>query len=164
MDYKLKKWLETSGGVNYTLNDAKYSLTPTANSVIKVWNLTQSSRLFFKNDFILSYDLDKTINTGYTDNVTANPLIINTTLEKQFLKKKNASVKLQAFDLLNENINVNRSVTAFSITDTRANRLGRYFMMSLVFRFSKFDGSKAGPANMQMMPGGGGGHMRMMGM
>ena len=164
MDYKLKKWLETSGGVNYTLNDAKYSLTPTANSVIKVWNLTQSSRLFFKNDFILSYDLDKTINTGYTDNVTANPLIINTTLEKQFLKKKNASVKLQAFDLLNENINVNRSVTAFSITDTRANRLGRYFMLSFVFRFSKFDGSKAGPANMQMMPGGGGGHMRMMGM
>lgn len=159
MDYKLKKWLETSGGVNFTLNDAKYSLTPTANSSIKVWSLTQSSRLFFKNDFILSYDLDKTINNGYTDNVTANPLIVNSTLEKQFLKKKNASVKLQALDLLNQNINVNRSVTAYSITDTRTNRLGRYFMMSFVFRFSKFDGSKAGPANMQGMPGG----MRMPG-
>ena len=160
MDYKLKKWLETGGGLNYTLNDAKYSLTPAANSRIKVWSLTQSSRLFFKNDFILSYDLEKTINKGYTDNVTANPLIINSTLEKQFLKKKNASVKLQAFDLLNQNISVNRNVTGFSITDTRTNRLGKYFMLSLVFRFSKFDGSKAGPGNMQM-PGGGG--MRMMG-
>ena len=160
MDYKLKKWLETSGGVNYSMNDAKYSLTPTANSSIKVWSLTHSSRLFFKHDFILSYDLEKTINNGYTGNVTANPLIINSTLEKQLFKKKNASLKLQALDLLNENTNVNRSVTASSITDTRTNRLQRYFMLSFVLRFSKFDGSKAGPSNMQM-PGGGG--MRMMG-
>ena len=160
MDYKLKKWLETSGGINYSMNDARYSLTPKANSSIKVWNLTHSSRLFFKHDFILSYDLEKTINDGYTNNVTANPLIINGTLEKQLFKKKNASLKLQALDLLNENINVNRSVTASSITDTRTNRLGRYFMLSFVLRFSKFDGSKAGPGNMQM-PGGGG--MRMMG-
>ena len=158
-DYKLKKWLETSAGFNFTLNDNKASLTPTANSSIKVFNLTHSSRLFFKNDFILSYDLEKTINNGYANNVIANPLIINATLEKQFLKKKNASLKLQAFDLLNENINVNRTVTAYSITDTRTNRLQRYFMLSIVFRFSKFDGSKAGAA----MPLGQGGGMRVMG-
>ena len=160
MDYKFKKWLETSAGVNFSMNDARYSLTPTANSSIKVWSLTHSSRLFFKHDFILSYDIEKTINNGYTGNVTANPLIINSTLEKQLFQKKNASLKLQALDLLNQNTNVNRSVTASSITDTRTNRLQRYFMLSFVLRFSKFDGSKAGPNNMQM-PGGGG--MRIMG-
>ena len=63
------------------------------------------------------------------------------------------------FDLLNENTNVNRTVTAYSITDTRTNRLQRYFMLSFIFRFSKFDGSKAGAA-MPMRQGGG---MRMMG-
>ena len=159
MDYKLKKWFETSGGINYTLNDNKTSLTPIANSSIKVISLTQSSRMFFKNDFNFSYDLEKTVNSGYTDNVVANPLIINATLEKMILKKKNASIKLQALDLLNENTNVSRSVTAYSITDTRTNRLQRYFMLSFVFRFSKFDGSKAG-ATMPMQQGGG---MRMMG-
>jgi hypothetical protein len=112
--------------------------------------------MFFKHDFILSYDLEKTINSGYADNVSSDPLIINATLEKQLFAKKNGSIKLQAFDLLNENTNVNRSVTAYSITDTRTNRLTRYFMLSFVFRFSKFDGSKAGPANNTMgMPGGG---------
>ncbi len=159
MDYKIKKWMETSGGFSYTLNDNKSTLTPTANSSIKALNLTHSSRLFFKNDFILSYDLEKNINKGYTNNVVANPLIINAALEKQFLKKKNASFKLQAFDLLNENTNVNRTVTAYSITDTRTNRLQRYFMLSFIFRFSKFDGSKAGAA----MPMGQGGGMRVMG-
>ena len=159
MDYKLKKWFETSGGINFTLNDNKASLTPTANSSIKVISLTQSSRMFFKNDFNFSYDLEKTVNSGYTDNVVANPLIVNATLEKMILKKKNASIKFQVFDLLNENTNVNRTVTAFNITDSRVNRLQRYFMLSVVFRFSKFDGSKAG-ATMPMQQGGG---MRMMG-
>ncbi len=161
MDYKLKKWLELSAGGSFTFNDVKYSLTPESNSNIRAWGITHSSRLFFKHDFILSYDLDKTFNSGYTGNVTADPLIINTTLEKQFLPKKNASFKLQAFDLLDQNTNVYRSVTANSITDTRTNRLGRYFMLSFVFRFSKFDGSKGGPGG---MPGGGGKEgMRMMG-
>ncbi len=161
MDYKLKKWLEASGGANFTINDAKYSLTPTNNTTIRAWSLTQSARMFFKNDFILSYDLEKTINSGYASNVTSNPLIINATLEKQIFKKKNASFKLQGFDLLKQNTNVNRSVTAYSITDTRTNRLTRYFMLSFVFRFSKFDGSKGGA---QMGgPGGGPGMMRMGG-
>jgi hypothetical protein len=158
MDYKLKKWLETSGGANFTINDAKYSLTPRSNSSIRTWSLTHSFRIFFPHDFILSYDLDKTINSGYAGNVDANPLLINSTLEKQFLKKKNASFKLQAFDLLNENTNVNRTVTGSSITDTRTNRLQRYFMLSFVFRFSKFAGSTAGPA----MPMQGGQGMKMM--
>lgn len=161
MDYKLKKWLEMSGGANFTINDAKYSLTPRSNSSIRAWSLTHSFRIFFPHDFILSYDLDKTINSGYTGNVTANPLLINSTLEKQFLKKKNASFKLQGFDLLNENTNVNRTVTGSSITDTRTNRLQRYFMLSFVFRFSKFAGSAAGPAMPMGGPGGGG--VRMMG-
>ncbi|MBC7655027.1 MAG: TonB-dependent receptor, partial [Oligoflexus sp.] len=60
MDYKLKKWFETSGGANFTLNDNTSSLTPSANSSIKVISLTQSSRMFFKNDFNFSYDLEKT--------------------------------------------------------------------------------------------------------
>ena len=72
-----------------------------------------------------------------------------------FLKSKNASVKLQAFDLLNENVSVNRSVSQInaSITDTRTNRIQRFFLLSLVYRFNKFAGAKAGPGMMQA-PGG----------
>ncbi len=165
MDYKIKKWLETSGGLVYSLNDIKNSLNTASNNNVKGWNFTHSSRLFFKHDFILSYDLTKSLNNGYSNNVATNPLIINGTLEKQILKNKNASLRLQAFDLLNENTNVSRSVNSndASITDTRTNRLQRYFMLSFVFRFNKFKGaSKAGPG-MQGMPSGGRGEMRIMG-
>jgi hypothetical protein len=46
--------------------------------------------------------------------------------------------------MLNENTNVFRSVTANSITDTRTNRLGRYYMLSAVFRLNKFKGQAPG--------------------
>ena len=159
-EFKLKKWLETSVGGVLSLNKSNNSLN-NANNNIKTWTITHSTRTFFKHNFNFSYDVEKTINRGFTDNVVANPLIINATIEKQLLKAKNASLKLQAFDMLNENTNVSRNVNALnaSITDSRTNRLQRYFMLSMVYRFNKFKGAATGGPGMQ----GGGGGMRMGG-
>ncbi len=153
-DIKIKKWLETSVGINYMLNSTSYTIKTQAlqNLNTNSWTLSHSSRFFLKYDFIISYDMDKAINSGYSGNVNADPFIINATLEKQLFKKKNASIKLQAYDILNENISISRSVTGNYITDTRANKLGRYFMMSFVFRLNNFNAQ-------QQMPGGGGMHM-----
>jgi Outer membrane protein beta-barrel family/Carboxypeptidase regulatory-like domain len=158
MDYKIKNWLETSGGVVFGLNDVSNSLISSSNSSVKSWSLTQSSRMFFKHDFNFNYDIAKTINQGYTSNVVANPLIINATLEKMFLKSKNASLKLQGYDLLNQNTNFSRSVNSNSvIIDTRTNRLQRYFLLSVVYRFNKFKGaSTTGPGIRQEVRMGGG--------
>ena len=157
-DIKIKKWLETTVGVNYSLNSSKYSEQPEANTNATAWTLSHSSRLFFPRNWKFNYDIDKSFNTGYADNVNSNPLIINATLEKALFKKQNASIKLQAFDLLNENISINRSSTGNSIIDTRTNKLGRYFMLSFVFRLNKFSGQSQGN---QMMPGMPGGNMQM---
>jgi hypothetical protein len=157
-DVKIKKWLETTVSVNYSLNNSRYSILKEYNSNSTGWTFSNSSRFFLPHDFILSYELDKTINSGFAENIGANPLLIGSTLEKQFLKKKNASFKLQAFDLLNENTGINRSVSGTAITDTRSNRLGRYFMLSFVLRLNKFSGQQP------MMPGmpAQGGGMPMM--
>lgn len=153
MDVKVKKWLETNAAVNYTYNSTKYSEQRSSlqNLNINTWSFSHSSRIFFTEDFIFSYEIDKTINNGYADNISFNPLIINGTLEKQFFKKKNVSVKLQAFDILNENRGISRTVTAASIIDSRTNRLARYFMISIIMRLNKFKGQQ----QQGMMPGGG---------
>lgn len=167
-DVRIKKWLETTTGVNFALNSTRYSLNSAIlqNLSAQSWILSHTARFFLPKDFIISYDLDKTLNNGYAETVAVNPFIINATLEKQLFKKKNASIKLQAFDLLNENIGINRQVTASSITDTRTNRLGRYFMLSFVIRLNKFSGQQPMPMGMpgMGMPGGGGVIMRQGGM
>ncbi len=161
-DVKVKQWLETNATINYTFNSTKNSLTTTGleNTTVHTWTVSNSSKIYFTEDFILSYDIDKSFNSGYSDNVIDDPLIINSTLEKQFLKKKNLSVKLQALDLLNENKGISRSVSGNNITDTRVNRLGRYFLLSLVFRFNKFRGDQQQIKMGGMMVPGGGPGMR----
>ena len=154
VEIKVKKWLESTVAANYILNNTKNSLTSTIlqNGNTSAWILSHSSRIFFPYDFIFSYDIDKTINTGYAENVSTNPFIINSTLEKQFFKKKNASLKFQAFDILNDNTGITRTVTGQSITDTRTNRLGRYYFLSIILRLNKFRGEQQMPMpGMQMM-------------
>jgi hypothetical protein len=144
--------------------DIKYTLQSELNSNTQTWTFSHNSRIFLPKDFIISYDIDKVLYKGFSNNTTANPLIINTTIEKQFFKKKNLSLKFQGFDLLNQNIGVSRSVTGTGFTDTRTNRLGRYFMVSFVCRLNKFVGDMQGGSQMGM-PGGGmrsGGEMRPM--
>lgn len=139
----LGKWLETNIGGNYSYNQTKYSLRKQLNSTLNNWSLSHYARFFLPKNFIFIYDIDKSINNGYANNVKANPLLINSSLEKTISKKYNASLRLNAYDLLNENTNVNRVVANNSITDTRTNQLGRYFMLNLIFRFNKFNGSSA---------------------
>ncbi|MEO7445924.1 MAG: outer membrane beta-barrel protein [Ferruginibacter sp.] len=155
VDVKLKKWLETSGGVNVSYNKSDYSLLKQFNSNTVAWTFSHNSRVFLPKDFILTYDLDKTINTGYAQSVNANPFIINASLEKQVIKKPNLSLKLQAFDLLDENTNLGRTVTGNYITDTRTNKLGRYVLLTAIIRLSKFQG-QAPQQGMRMRMGGDG--------
>ncbi len=139
-DYKLKKWLETNLAVNFSLNNSEYSLQKQLNNTTRAWMISHNSRIFLPKGIVFTYDIDKTINDGFANNVTVNPLIINANLEKQFFAKKNLSIKLQAMDMLNENTNISRSVTATGFTDSRTNRLGRYYMLSFIFRLNKFQG------------------------
>ncbi len=159
-DIKIKKWLETTFSANYGLNNSKYSLQTDLNSNTVAWTLSNNARFFLPKDFILSYDIDKTINTGYSTNVNTNPLIISTTIEKQLFNKKNGSIKLQGLDLLNENIGISRTVSSTGYTDTRTNRLGRYFLMTFVYRLNKFKSDQQG--TQQMGFPGGGGDMKIM--
>ncbi|RYF83102.1 MAG: hypothetical protein EOO03_15630, partial [Chitinophagaceae bacterium] len=148
-DYKLKKWLETNIAANFSLNNSEYSLQQQLNTTTRAWVISHNSRIFLPKGLVFTYDVDKTINDGFANNVSVNPLIINANLEKQFFAKKNLSLKLQAMDMLNENTNISRSVTATGFTDSRTNRLGRYYMLSMIYRLNKFKGQA--PANRMMM-------------
>lgn len=133
----LKKWFETNIGVTYGLNYTNYNKQI---NKINLWTLSHNSRFDLKHDWTLTYSLDKTFNDGYASNIASNPFIINAGVEKLISQKYNASLKLNGYDLLNQNISINRTVTNNTITDSRINKLGRYGMLSLVFRFAKFVG------------------------
>ncbi|MCM5663702.1 outer membrane beta-barrel protein [Galbibacter mesophilus] len=85
------------------------------------------------------------INYNYNGNVSANfdkdALFWNMSLGYQFLKK-NATFKVLAYDLLNQNNNARRTTGADFIQDSQSTVLTQYFMASLSFKFDQFGGKK----------------------
>jgi hypothetical protein len=152
-DIKVKKWLETTIGIRFNQNISNYSIQQSFDPSSRTLIFSSNSRIFLPKDFIISYDFDKTVNRGFSSNTEANPFIIQLGLEKQFLKTKNLTVKFQAIDVLNQNIGISRTLSGNGYTDTRTNRLGRYFLLSFVCRLNKFVGDLKANDN-QMRQGG----------
>ncbi|RFZ85420.1 TonB-dependent receptor [Mucilaginibacter terrenus] len=143
--------MDTEISGNYSVNTTKYSLPSSINTNARTWTLGLDGRNYFFNDWVLGYNLTQTINNGFSSTVKANPTLLSTYVEYQFLKSHIGSLRFQAFDLFNQNTGVSRSVAGNQIIDTRTNRLGRYFMLTFTLRLQKFAGSQRGRGN-----GGGG--------
>ena len=145
-EYNYKELLEFGAGVNYSLNDVKYSsksdkpLTTLQNSSSNAWTFSSNINLNITKTLVLKYDFDYTINSGLASNVSQNQAIMNASLEKQLFKKRNGIIRLEAYDLFKQNSNISRSVTANSIVDSRTNRLTRYFILTFTYRLQRFAG------------------------
>ncbi|MBQ3576618.1 MAG: hypothetical protein IJA28_04280, partial [Coprobacter sp.] len=55
-----------------------------------------------------------------------------------FLKGKQATLSVRAYDILNQNKNISRSVTGNYIQDVETNSIGRYIMFSFAYKFNTF--------------------------
>jgi hypothetical protein len=143
-EYNLKEWLELDFGARYNLNSARYSLQEQLNQNFGSWVLTSNSRMDIPGGLTFRYDFQYTINNGLAEGVNGNIALLNASLEKTILKKKNGFIRLYAFDILNQNKSITRSVTANSIVDTRTNRLTRYVMLSFTYRLNRFSGQTSG--------------------
>ena len=92
-------------------------------------------------DWTISYDYTKATNYGYAATVkVTNPNILNTYIERRFLKDHRGTLRLSAFDLFNENTGFSSTQTASSITETHVNRLARYYLATFTLRLQKFAG------------------------
>ncbi|MGH2645678.1 MAG: hypothetical protein ACRDE2_17135, partial [Chitinophagaceae bacterium] len=57
-------------------------------------------------------------------------------------KKRQATLQLSVYDLLDQNVNVQRTVTATYTQDTQTIILHRYFMLKFIYNLRKFGEKK----------------------
>jgi hypothetical protein len=147
----LDSLMDTEISGNYSINTTRYSQSSISTDA-KTWTFGLDGRNYFFNNLVLGYNLTQTINHGFSSTVKANPTLLSTYVEYQFIKNHLAALRFQAFDIFNQNTGVSRTVAGNQIIDTRTNRLGRYFMLSFTLRLQKFAGKQGGFRN----NGGGG--------
>jgi len=142
MDINPGTWLEFSPRFVYVITSTHNKLPTGVDTKIQTYSASVDSRVFFlkSRTLIVGFNANKTYNTGYTGDLSTNPLIINSYIEKQFLKNHAGTLRLQGFDLLNQSNNLIQTITDNGYTNSQTNRLTQYFMMSFTVKINKFAG------------------------
>jgi hypothetical protein len=113
-------------GPNYTVNE--FSLSGQRNNNAAGFYGELSGAWYLPYKFQLTSGLNYSY-TAATQTLTAqNRAIWNASLSKAFLKSENLRLSLAANDLLDQNLNFTRSITATTITQNSFNSIRRYFM------------------------------------
>lgn len=63
--------------------------------------------------------------------------IISPSVRKTFTKNDNWEMKLYAFDIFNQNTNIERNISSNFISETINNGIRRYFLFSVIYNFNK---------------------------
>lgn len=133
------EWLEINPNVSYAFTKSNNTLPTSIDSKTNTFALNIDGKVYMWKTLIFGYSASKNYVSGINANVTNNPFVINSSLQKEIWKRR-ATLTLQAFDILNQNNFVNRNITDESITDTKSNALSRYFMLRFSVRLQKWTG------------------------
>ncbi|MBK5722470.1 TonB-dependent receptor [Dysgonomonas sp. Marseille-P4677] len=93
-------------------------------------------------DFTLTSNINYSYYVGYGDDFKSSEVLWNTSVSKQFLKKKKGTVKVQMFDILNDRNNISRYVSGNYMSDSRSNTVNQYFLVSFSYKFNVIKGKK----------------------
>jgi len=90
----------------------------------------------FPKNFALSSDANYTINSKRSNGYNINYLVWNANLSKTFFKKENFILGVYAYDILNQNISVDRDISSNVVTDIKTNIISRYLLLKATFKFN----------------------------
>jgi hypothetical protein len=113
----------------------------------------------FLDGFVFNTSVNHSLYTGLSEGFNQDFLLWNAAFGYKFFKDKSLDVRLTAYDILNQNRAIERTVTDTYIEDGFTNVLQRYFMLNITYTLRRFGG--AAPANASAPePGGGDGQGR----
>lgn len=149
-------WFEfgLNGSISYTAERSK--LRPENNQEPYTFSYGANTQLMAPWNMTFTTNIANQSRRGYTDaSMNRNELIWNAQLSQTFLKGA-ATVSLELYDILKQQSNISRSLTADGRSVSEYNGINSYCMVHFIYRLNIF-GSKAAREKMQGR-GGFGGH------
>lgn len=126
---------------NFDQNDTK--IKTTTNYFTHVTSL--QFNLLNKKGWFLQNDLNNRLYKGLGAGFDQNFWLWNLAAGKKFLKNRKGELKLSVFDLLKQNISINRDITESYIEDQRNRVITQYFMLSFTYNLRNFGKGTARP-------------------
>lgn len=136
-------------GLQHTSNSLKAQPSRTVHS----YGFSFNGTYYAPFGLVLNSDLRYSATSGYASGYDQKQWMWNASVAYQFLKDRSATVTLKVNDILGQEKNISRNVTANYIDDQRYNTLGRYMMVTFTYKFNTF-GKGNEPKDLNMGPGG----------
>lgn len=123
-----------SGYMEY--NTSSSSVNSQSNKPYTTQGLSANITAKLPKKFLIESDANYTINSKRSNGYNVNFLVWNASVSKTLLKNENLILGLYAYDILNQNISINRNISGNVITDTKTNVITQYFLLKATFKFN----------------------------
>ena len=140
-------WWEVSlnGSLNYTHSRNNYQEQNNMDTYDFSYGASTNIRLPW--NMSIATELSQNSRRGYSDNsMNRDELIWNAQISQDFLKGNAATVSIQFYDILRNQSNVSRAITAAMRSDTEYNAIYSYCMVHFIYRLNLFGGKNGGPS------------------
>jgi hypothetical protein len=139
--YQERFEVASSYQLNYKYN--KYDIQYLNDQKNMMQQATLSCTLYWPDRVVWESDLNYAHNSDVVPGIRKGYWLWNTAVGLDIFKKKQATIQLSVYDLLNQSISLNRTITPTYIEDRQTVILHRYFMLKLIYNLRKFDKKKA---------------------
>ncbi len=137
-------WLEIELDGNLGYRHTRNALQKTAN--LDTWQYSYGINTTLNAPWgtALSTDLHMNSRRGFNDNsLNTNELVWNAQISQSFLRGRPLTVMLQFYDILHNQSNLSRSISAMQRSDTEYNAINSYAMLHVNYRLNLFGGKAA---------------------
>ena len=153
---RLGYWdIRANGSINWSRSRSDIVESTNQNTFNFHYGLSSTGN--FENGLGFSTDIGMSSRRGYSSSeMNTNELIWNAQLSYRFLKNRQATVSIQAFDILGQRSNISRMISAYSRRDSENNSINSYVMVHFIYRLNMFGNKQARQAlrNMRWQDGG----------
>ena len=130
--------LEFGLSANLTYQAATYSRLPEQNTDYLTQTLAADVFYQLPARFVLTSDVWLSNSSGRAAGFNQRLVLWNLGLARQLFADKQGELKLQAYDLLNQNRSVVRNATETYVEDVRSRILQQYFLLSFTYNLRQF--------------------------
>ncbi|MCM1312912.1 MAG: outer membrane beta-barrel protein [Bacteroides sp.] len=131
-----------NGSISY--NHSRSNLVTTNNRDTYDFFYGISGNANLNNGIAFSTNIGMSSRRGYSSNeMNTNELVWNAQASYRFLKNKQATISLQANDILHTMSNISRSISATSRSDSETNAINSYAMLHFIYRLNMFGNKQA---------------------
>ncbi|TRZ43111.1 outer membrane beta-barrel protein [Robertkochia solimangrovi] len=143
-----REMVEVEPQYNISFNETKYNLEAFDNVSFISHTAGLKTTTYWPKNIIWGNDINYTYNGNVGEGFDKDALFWNMSLGAELFKQK-VSLKVIAYDLLDQNINTTRSTGVDYIQDTQGTVLQQYFMVTLTYKFDQFGGKGAPQGGMR---------------